>query len=96
MRKEYHYYPYYTEIDNIKYFSYISTRSAISNEISIIRTLQSIFITADLIKSGYDVFVHISKNKIIKIDKNTQIGSERIGTMKSNKSIEKWIFENLL
>lgn len=104
--KEYHWYnydpsnstidqPYGITISPLMTFK--DTRDAISKGVNIIYTYQSCFITADLIKSGYVIILHPAKNIIpIKIDKNSKIGSEKIGTMKSNKSVEHWILHDIL
>lgn len=99
-KKEYHWYAFSPKKDEVItpfYVSFKRTRQAISRGEPIIHTLQSYFITADLIKSGYTVYLYYSPSKApIKVDINTQIGSEKIGTMKSQKSVEKWIMEELL
>ena len=97
--KEYHWYNYIPKGDVTKELALTlkATRARISHGDSIIHTLQSYFITADLIKSGFTIYLHFNSTKApIKVDMNSMIGSERIKTMKSQKSVEKWILEELL
>ena len=105
LEKEYHYFPslshnqllYLANANNDAItFTLEDTRAAISKGYMLIATTQSTFITADLIKSGYVIYIHASSDNIIKIDKNTMVGSERIATMKSSKSIEKYVLHDLL
>jgi len=87
------------DIDRFSIYSsidYTKTRLLISNQSNIILTTISSFITADLIKSGYEVYLHLNKNSVIKVDKNTYIGSEQIGRMKSKKNVEQWCLRELL